>query len=77
MNRDRRIGVDKPIFTSLVQLAISVLYELGLDKPPSTDMGFALMHSVKGENIAATSSARLPTMEERRALLGCYLLSTV
>lgn len=76
-SRDRRLGVDKPIFTSLVQLAISVLYNLDLDKAHFRDMGFILMQSVRGDNTSASQTSRVPTMEERRAVLGCYLISTV
>ena len=73
--RDRRYNLDGSIFASLVQLAIAVLYDLGLDKPPSNDQGLLLEHELKG--IPKPSRCfRSPTLEERRVLLGCYLLSS-
>ncbi|OKL64224.1 hypothetical protein UA08_01025 [Talaromyces atroroseus] len=66
------LGID-----ALALLAISTVYDLDLDKAPSTDMGFVLHDSVKGATNITAQSSRYPTMEERRALLGCYLLSTV
>ena len=76
VSRDRRYGLDKPIFTSLVQLAIAILYDLGLDKPPSNDPGLILEYDLKGARKPSRFS-RSPTLEERRALLGCFLLSSV
>ena len=58
--------------TSLVQLAISIVYDLGLHKPPSKSLVVIPGDDKPGHR---TSSAR--TMEERRALLGCFLISSV
>ncbi|RAK95160.1 Zn(II)2Cys6 transcription factor [Aspergillus ibericus CBS 121593] len=71
---DHHYSFDKPIFTSLLQLAIAILYDLGLDKPPSQDPGLLLSYDLKG-NSRPSRCSRLPSMEERRALLGCYLVS--
>jgi hypothetical protein len=74
--RDRRYLYGKPVFVSLVQLAIAILYDLGLDKAPPKDPGMVLAYDLKG---AAKPSGipRVPVMEERRALLGCFLMSSV
>ncbi|PYH98989.1 hypothetical protein BO71DRAFT_3062 [Aspergillus ellipticus CBS 707.79] len=72
---DRYYSLDKPIFTSLVQLAISILYDLGLDKPPLQDAGLMLAYDLKGISRPSHFS-RSPSMEERRALLGCFLVSS-
>jgi hypothetical protein len=61
---------------SLVQLAIAILYDLGLDKPPSKDPSLVLAYDLKGTRKPSRLS-RSPTMEERRALLGCFLMSSV
>ncbi|TGO46052.1 hypothetical protein BOTNAR_0617g00040 [Botryotinia narcissicola] len=57
-------------------LSISMLYNLGLDKPPSGDPAVMLAYDLKGCGKPARLS-RVPTNEERRALSGCYLLSSV
>ncbi|KAF2433121.1 hypothetical protein EJ08DRAFT_708529 [Tothia fuscella] len=73
---DRRFHFSKPILICLVQLAIAVLYDLGLDKPLSKDPALSLLHDLKG-TMKPARLYRSPTMEERRALLGCYMLSSV
>jgi len=74
--RDLRNTGEKPIFLPLAQLAMSILYELGLDKPPSKDPGLTLLYDMKGIR-RPTRLTRTLTMEERRALLGCFLLSSL
>jgi len=74
--RDRRYCFQRPILTSLVQLAIAILYDLGLDKPPSKDPALILAYDLKGTR-KPSRFLRSPTMEERRALLGCFLMSSV
>ncbi|PWY85783.1 hypothetical protein BO94DRAFT_97472 [Aspergillus sclerotioniger CBS 115572] len=71
---DHHYSFDKPIFTGLLQLAIAILYDLGLDKPPSQDPGLLLSYDLKGTSRPSHCS-RLPSMKERRALLGCFLVS--
>ncbi|MCJ1359174.1 MAG: hypothetical protein MMC33_009174 [Icmadophila ericetorum] len=58
------------------ELAIAILYDLGLDKPPSNDPGLILEYDLKGARKPSRFS-RSPTLEERRALLGCFFLSSV
>ena len=48
ISRDRRYNLDKPIFTSLVQLVIAILYKLDLDKSSSKDPGLVLEYDLKG-----------------------------
>ncbi|KAL3426139.1 zn 2cys6 transcription factor [Phlyctema vagabunda] len=67
---------EKLIMTSLSQLAIAILYDLGLDRAASRDSGLAILYDLKGTKKPASLSTP-HTMEERRALLGCFLLSSV
>ncbi|KAL8907092.1 MAG: hypothetical protein Q9171_005997 [Xanthocarpia ochracea] len=72
---DRRYHLDKPILTSLAQFAIAILYDLGLDKPNASDSGLLLEYDLKG--LPRPSQTMSPTPQERRALLGCFYLSSV
>lgn len=72
--RDRFYSFEKPVLIGLVQLAISILYDLQLDKAPSRDPALSIAYELKG----ILKPAGLPrTMEERRALLGCFLMSSM
>ncbi|KAE9370271.1 hypothetical protein N431DRAFT_559479 [Stipitochalara longipes BDJ] len=73
---DQRHSLDKPIYLSLGQLAIAMLYELGLDKPATSDPALILLYDLKGLRKPSRLS-RAPTSEERRALLGCFLMSSL
>ncbi|KAL2865264.1 Zn(II)2Cys6 transcription factor domain-containing protein [Aspergillus lucknowensis] len=73
---DKWFAFDKCITTSLVHLAISILYELGLDKPPCQDPGLIAFYDLK-ERKKPARLLRPPTLEERRLVLGCFLVSTV
>ncbi|KAL4936704.1 hypothetical protein BDV06DRAFT_233222 [Aspergillus oleicola] len=61
---------------SLVHLAVAIMYDLALDKPLSFDAGLGLMYDVKGMK-RAPMPPRAPGLEEKRAVLGCFLVSTV
>jgi hypothetical protein len=74
--RDQRHSFERPIFLTLVQLAIAILYELGLDKAASHDPALILAYDLKGLKKPSILS-RSPTMEERRALLSCFLISSL
>jgi hypothetical protein len=74
--RDRRQFFEKSILISLSQLAIAILYDLGLDKPASDDPALSFAYELKGVPKPAKLS-RSTTLEERRALLGCFLMSSV
>jgi hypothetical protein len=59
----------------MIQLGIGIMYDLGLDKAPSPrDLTTILTYDLKGD-VAGPPGNR--TMEERRALLGCFLMSSV
>jgi hypothetical protein len=75
-SRDRRFHSGKPILVGLVQLAIAIVYDLGLDKPSSKDPALALAYDLK-ESLKPARFMRSPTMEERRILLACFVVSSV
>ncbi|KAL4905586.1 hypothetical protein BDW74DRAFT_185117 [Aspergillus multicolor] len=62
--------------TSLTQLAISIVYDLALDKPAPPDPGLSLMLDVKGMNNPPVAHSA-PSLDEQRAVMGCFLVSTV
>jgi len=75
LHRDRHQTFDRLIVTNLIQLAIAILYDLGLDKASTKDPALIVAYELKG----APKPARLlrsPTMEERRAYLACFILSS-
>ncbi|KAK0115833.1 hypothetical protein ONS95_012884 [Cadophora gregata] len=74
---NRCFYVGQPVLNNLIQLSIAMLYNLGLDKPPPPpkDPASMLAHDIKNTGNAERLSKT--TNEERRALLGCYLLSSV
>ena len=61
---------------SLAQLAIAIMYDLGLDKQHSKNAALMLAFDLKGSG-KPSGVSWTPTMEERRALLGCFLMSSV
>ncbi|RAL14436.1 Zn(II)2Cys6 transcription factor [Aspergillus homomorphus CBS 101889] len=56
------------------QLAIAVVYDLSLNKPTSTEMSLLLCLNPQPEGGPASPPTRF--MEERRAVLGCFLLTS-
>ncbi|KAL3478144.1 hypothetical protein BJX99DRAFT_256695 [Aspergillus californicus] len=62
--------------TALLHLAISIMYDLALDKPLAFDAGIGLMYDVKCMNKCA-ATPRAPVLKEKRAVLGCFLVSTI
>lgn len=75
MLRDRRFCFGKPVLIGLVQLAIAIVYDLGLDKPPLVDPAIRFAYTLKASKPPGTS--KVPSLEERRALLGVFCLSSV
>ncbi|KAI9703448.1 MAG: hypothetical protein M1820_005921 [Bogoriella megaspora] len=64
---------EKPTLAVLTQLAVSVVFDLGLNRHIPTEI--SAMHTcIKGGGIPISL---VRTMEERRAVLGCYLLTSV
>jgi hypothetical protein len=61
---------------SLTQLAIAILYDLVLDKQHTKNVALMLAFDLKGSG-KPSGVSWTPTMEERRALLGCFLISSV
>ena len=65
--------------TPISQLAISLVGNLGLNKPPPKEAP-QMMHDLDARGCPIrpfTSSTSTRTLEERRAVLGCFLLSSV
>ena len=66
--------------TPLTQLAISIVFDLGLNKAPEEPRGhisFRAATRCKPPSARpVTPPRRARTLEERRAVLGCYLLSS-
>ncbi|KAK2837004.1 hypothetical protein FQN49_006508 [Arthroderma sp. PD_2] len=59
------------ILTNLMQLAVALVYDLGLNKPVSQEPA----HQVLWEGLPEqTYTLGVRTMQERRALLGCYII---
>lgn len=66
---------NKPILTSLLQLAVGILGDLGLNKPPPKESTYVLLeYNARG---CPKDFSHLRTMEERRAAVTCFLLSSV
>lgn len=61
---------DKPILTVLASLAKSLVFDLCLNKVPSEPYISALLKT------PFHPPARDPTLEERRAVLACFLLTS-
>ncbi|KAE9373028.1 hypothetical protein N431DRAFT_544205 [Stipitochalara longipes BDJ] len=69
---------NKPIISTVIHLAISLASDLGLTKPLSTDCGSVMLnYSAQGCPKPITGTVSTRTMEERRAVIGLYLVSSV
>ena len=65
-----------PNFTSLVQLAMGILFDLGLNKPPLTERNLMMLeYDSRGCPKRLSSAER--TLEERRAVIGCFFASSM
>ncbi len=62
--------------TNLMQLAVAVLADLELNKPVHTNDRRKLIYDVTRSSYGFTSETRELTNDEKRALLGCYYLSS-
>ncbi|OJJ45998.1 hypothetical protein ASPZODRAFT_142635 [Penicilliopsis zonata CBS 506.65] len=71
---DRHRNHNDALLTNLMQQAVASIYELGLHEPPPSDPGLILSYDIKGIP-RPSRMTRAETVEERRALLSCYLLS--
>lgn len=62
--------------TNLVQLAISIMADLELNKPVHPNDRRKLIYDNARSSYGFTNETRVLTNDERRALLGCYYLSS-
>ena len=76
MARDRTYSMDKPILIGLKQLAIAVVYDLDLDKFTADVSSSSIVLAMKGVQ-EPLRSLGIDLLEGHRALLDCFLLSTV
>ena len=74
-DRDRHRGHHESILSNLVQQAVAIVYHLGLHATLPNDPGLALMYDLRGIP-RPPRLTRTETLEERRALLACYILSS-
>ncbi|MCJ1393791.1 hypothetical protein MMC18_006667 [Xylographa bjoerkii] len=65
-------------FTSILQLAAGLVLDLGLNKPPATiDRHNLVLSAINGVHGLSAACHQRRTNEERRALLGCFYLTSV
>lgn len=66
----------KPIISTIIHLATSIALDLGLTKPVPTEMSLVMLtYNVQG--CPKPLSAVVRTMEERRSIIGLFLISSV
>jgi hypothetical protein len=68
---------NKPILSNLVQLAVAQLVELGLNKAVSRDMPHLLLEYDAQGSAERYCQSQERTIEERRVVLGCFLVTSV
>lgn len=70
-------ALSHPQLSNLLQLAVSLVANLGLNSGPGslekTKLAFATNRKPYGDHLAT----KLLTLEERRAALGCFYLTSV
>ena len=67
---------DKPIISQTIQLALALVGNLGLNKsPPKEPMQMMMNLDARGCPVKPFNLS-VRTTEERRAVLGCFLLSS-
>jgi hypothetical protein len=77
-NRNKNIFENIPLATSLVTTAMTLIYDLGLHRPPPKEPPYRTAFES-----AIRNSARIPfklivrSADEKRAVLACFLLSSV
>lgn len=65
----------KPSLAVFVQLATAAVFDLGLHRPPLKDIAPALCLSGSGESVKDALPVR--SIEERRTVLGCFLVTSM
>jgi hypothetical protein len=67
---------NKPIISTIVQLSTSLAFDLGLTKPVPTE-ATAVMMGYNAQGCPKPKASPLRTMEERRAVIGLFFVSSV
>ncbi|KFY32522.1 hypothetical protein V493_00112 [Pseudogymnoascus sp. VKM F-4281 (FW-2241)] len=67
---------NKPIISTVVHLATSIAFDLGLTKPVPTEPAF-IMLAYNAQGCPRNVTAAVRTMEERRSIIGLFLISSV
>ncbi|KAL5348077.1 hypothetical protein ACLOAV_006557 [Pseudogymnoascus australis] len=69
----------KPIISTVIQLGMSLAFDLGLTKPLMGEHADIMRHYIIAHGCPKRSNGpnRVTTMEERRAVVGLYLVSSV
>ncbi|KAI4285157.1 MAG: hypothetical protein L6R35_004723 [Caloplaca aegaea] len=65
---------NKPSLSVFTQLAVSLVYDLGLNRPVPRDNPLVAL-CIQSHNTPMIPTPR--TMEERRAVLGCFLITSM
>lgn len=68
---------NKPILSSLVQLAVAQLVDLGLNKAIPRDMPYLLLEYDAQGCSERYCQPQERTVEERRVVVGCFLVTSV
>jgi hypothetical protein len=69
----------KPIVSTIIQLGRSLAFDLGLTKAVAVDpVGIMLNYTAQGcPRLGANAASSVRTMEERRAVVGLFLITAV
>ncbi|KAH8894144.1 hypothetical protein GQ53DRAFT_89871 [Thozetella sp. PMI_491] len=62
----------RPFFSTFIQLAMSTVFDLGLNKTPPENP-----EAVSSKRVFKVWTSHTRSMEERRAVLGCYFMSSL
>ena len=68
---------DKPVIIQATQLAMALVGNLGLNKPPPKEPAQVMLSLNARGCPTRPFTPTVRTMEERRAILGCFLLGSV
>ena len=67
---------DKAVITTFMELAMAQLASLGLNKPPPKESPHTMLH-FDGKGCPRPLISYERTLEDRRAALACFLVSSV
>ena len=68
---------NKPIISTVIQLGISLAFDLGLTRPPPGEPLNIMLHYIAQGCPKPINGMNVRTMEERRAAVGLFLVSSV